>query len=205
MQRNVSKSPGKSYFGGSYFVGRHWIPAFAGMTGSQSGSSFPRRRESRNLDRIVIPAKAGIQELLLGLIEKLLFPYVFVLFYSPFVTINTISKFFGLSVLANIPQLMLRYQYNHHTFVSTRLALTLWTKSWGERSMGIRPGDVSDGPPWARLEPPQAPLPDLFWGETGWTIWNNADRFSYSWPAQDLGSNFPRFLQHFLYFCWYID
>ena len=38
---NFSISPGKSYF-----ATIQWIPAFAGMTGAHTQSSFPRRRES---------------------------------------------------------------------------------------------------------------------------------------------------------------
>ena len=38
---NFSISPGKSYF-----ATIQWIPAFAGMTGGYTQSSFPRRRES---------------------------------------------------------------------------------------------------------------------------------------------------------------
>ena len=41
--RNFSISPGKSYF-----ATIHWIPAFAGMTGAHTKSSFPRRRESND-------------------------------------------------------------------------------------------------------------------------------------------------------------
>jgi len=39
--RNLSINPGKSYF-----ATIQWIPAFAGMTGAHTQSSFPRRRES---------------------------------------------------------------------------------------------------------------------------------------------------------------
>jgi len=42
-----------------YIVKRYWIPAFAGMTGE------------RLLPWIVIPAKAGIQSVMPGLIEML--------------------------------------------------------------------------------------------------------------------------------------